>query len=563
MENIAQKLPNARAYVDRGYHEKMQGNYAEAKVSLTKAIELDAEDAIAHLFLGDAEYGLQNFDVAISRYTQAIKILNSRNEVKLIPVLSEVYKNRGTAKDKLGQYKEAIDDYTKAIELMPQDATAFNNRGLSKNKLAWFEEAVLDFNKAIDINPNEAYFYNNRGLSSFALGHIDEAFADFSKAINVNPNLAIAYLNRGNINTSLGFHLEAIPDFLKAIELNPTDSKAHNNLGTVWFELNHPHKAIEAFTSAINLDSLDTTAYVNQGLAKEKIEQNHEAIADFTTAINLDIKLTDAYIHRGKVYQKLNMRNEAIIDYCAAIPHSLSLLSAEQQYTCISRLLKFRAINDNCINSIKNCQIWFAHPDTFIDKQDGKYLLQLFPKHDSVKQAVSSMLVYSCFGLPLESEDLHEDISINNENTMWVQYGASSKGICLHYQYSPEKALRSMQFSLDKISYVNEINLDENISLYDTLQHGFFTKHTDFHFENECRFITVSRENYIKGQIVNEADLGLRLAAVDFGVECSQEDKQKVFDAVSARDDGKPVLFYELKNAAAGTFKFKRTRLLR
>ena len=37
--------------------------------------------------------------------------------------------NRGVAKQEQGDYKEAIADYTKAIEIDPSDARSCNNRG--------------------------------------------------------------------------------------------------------------------------------------------------------------------------------------------------------------------------------------------------------------------------------------------------------------------------------------------------------------------------------------------------------------------------------------------------
>jgi tetratricopeptide (TPR) repeat protein len=41
------------------------------------------------------------------------------------------YNNRGLAYADLGQYKQAIKDYDRAIELNPEDAKAYNNRGIA------------------------------------------------------------------------------------------------------------------------------------------------------------------------------------------------------------------------------------------------------------------------------------------------------------------------------------------------------------------------------------------------------------------------------------------------
>ena len=66
-------------------------------------------------------------------------------------------------KMKLKQYKEAIADYDKAIELNPKDAKAYYNRGNAKHQLKQYKEAIADYDKAIELNPKDANAYNNRG----------------------------------------------------------------------------------------------------------------------------------------------------------------------------------------------------------------------------------------------------------------------------------------------------------------------------------------------------------------------------------------------------------------
>jgi len=63
------------------------------------------------------------------------------------------------------RWKEALDAYTKAIELDPQYATAYNNRGVAYAKLGNHNQAIKDYNKTIKINPQYAMAYNNRGGS--------------------------------------------------------------------------------------------------------------------------------------------------------------------------------------------------------------------------------------------------------------------------------------------------------------------------------------------------------------------------------------------------------------
>ena len=47
------------------------------------------------------------------------------------------------------QYKDAITDYDKVIELNKQYTIAYSNSGEAKEKLGLYKEAIEDYNKAL------------------------------------------------------------------------------------------------------------------------------------------------------------------------------------------------------------------------------------------------------------------------------------------------------------------------------------------------------------------------------------------------------------------------------
>ena len=66
------------------------------------------------------------------------------------------YFNRTLSKDKLEDYKGAIDDYTKIIKLESNNKRSYHNRGISKAKLKDHRGAICDFTMAIELSPNLA-----------------------------------------------------------------------------------------------------------------------------------------------------------------------------------------------------------------------------------------------------------------------------------------------------------------------------------------------------------------------------------------------------------------------
>ena len=65
-------------------------------------------------------------------------------------------------KEKTGNMYDAIEEYSKAIEINPEDASAYYNRGNKKSDLKDYRGAIKDYSKAIEIDPENASAYYNR-----------------------------------------------------------------------------------------------------------------------------------------------------------------------------------------------------------------------------------------------------------------------------------------------------------------------------------------------------------------------------------------------------------------
>ena len=63
----------------------------------------------------------------------------------------------------MGEYEQALADYTQALELDPEYAMAYNNRGLTYGKIGKYEQALADFNRALELEPEYATAYNTGG----------------------------------------------------------------------------------------------------------------------------------------------------------------------------------------------------------------------------------------------------------------------------------------------------------------------------------------------------------------------------------------------------------------
>jgi len=94
----------------------------------------------------------EKFEEAIEKYTKAIE-LDSSNQV--------FYCNRAAAYSKLEQHYAAVEDCQRALDMDPKYGKAYGRMGLAYSSIHKHKEAVDCFKKAIEIEPeNESYQSN-------------------------------------------------------------------------------------------------------------------------------------------------------------------------------------------------------------------------------------------------------------------------------------------------------------------------------------------------------------------------------------------------------------------
>jgi tetratricopeptide (TPR) repeat protein len=91
-----------------------------------------------------------------------------------------VYFDSGLASFGKQDYDKAISDFTEAIRLDPSCARAYYNRGLAYEQKDNLDKAFSDYNEAIRLDPNFALAYMNRGNLYLHTGNRAKANADFA-----------------------------------------------------------------------------------------------------------------------------------------------------------------------------------------------------------------------------------------------------------------------------------------------------------------------------------------------------------------------------------------------
>lgn len=321
-------------------------------------------------------YALGERAIQNQSYRTALAHLNEC--LRIDPYFWNAYALRGFAKEKLGEQKGAITDYSIYLEAKPQDAEATFGRGLLRYNNEQWAAAKDDFKKLLFIPAGEtntvffqtdksglshkifttqgstkAIYLNYLGLIEWKLKHYKQGLSYLDSAIQLEKSTADYYVNRGLIRQSSKDTVGALADFKEALALDENHPTAMHNVavlsgfqgnlaesekqltdaisknpklpysyserGYVRLKLKNWKGAIDDFTQAISLESGEPDNYLQRGIAKEKLKNSQGALADYTHATRVKSDYERAWLHRGNLLTKMNRDAEAIEDYTIAI----------------------------------------------------------------------------------------------------------------------------------------------------------------------------------------------------------------------------------------------------
>lgn len=270
------------------------------------------------------------------KYSYAIELFDSALQTSPESI---IYFSKAKALNKMNRNTEAVNTYSRAIEIQPNYAEAYLNRGLGYLELQKFAESLRDFNTCLGLDENLYETYFARAYLNSYINNYEDAITDYNKYISLMPDDARGYVNRGNVRGLMEDPLGAIDDFTTAIELDPENINAFISRGTDKGILGDYEGAIEDFTSAINLDTSAVLYYFMRGEAKFLIDDFAGAIADYEIMIQRNPRDGRGFYAKGLA--ELNMLNKN--KGCADLKKAAELGFVEA----------FSAIQEYCIASPK------------------------------------------------------------------------------------------------------------------------------------------------------------------------------------------------------------------
>ncbi|MBW3541712.1 MAG: tetratricopeptide repeat protein [Planctomycetes bacterium] len=234
----AQRLAadDATTYAIRGDVFRRLENYDAAIRDLRRAAELEQrplERSQALTDLGRVYYGQERWDAARESFEDAIQAAPERPVEMAEP---DPWELLGETLLRLNQEEAAVAAFTRFLErakplpvatadltdderqLLQRVSNVFSARGLARAKLGRYQQAMEDYTRALELNPAAVNMLTRRGWAIVENG-LAVAEADFDEAVRLNPEDADSWLGRGYVRALAGKHAAAVSDAAEGAKL--------------------------------------------------------------------------------------------------------------------------------------------------------------------------------------------------------------------------------------------------------------------------------------------------------------------------------------------------------
>ncbi len=282
---------------------QLYGNIALDELDLKEADKAMASDSIAislypsasapYIIMGNIHNFRKEYGLAMGFFTKAMSYTNEFDNKKL----SQLYANRGIAKNGLKKYKDAINDFSYALLLNNQNRVAYWDRGASYHYNGDYILAADDYTKAIsfykDSNTDMSKLYDDRAVNETRQSLLTPAIQDDSTAIALDPDNKSAYFNQAIAYTQNGDYQKAIDRYRQVLNLTTDNNKLkayfYFCIANDEYFLGEFDKVISDCSRSLSIDTSNASSYFYRGkVYLKKLNDKSLAIKDFNKVLQLD-----------------------------------------------------------------------------------------------------------------------------------------------------------------------------------------------------------------------------------------------------------------------------------
>ncbi len=258
---------------------RQAGHWRDSETLFTRALAVNAENAVAHNGMADVLAGQGKTDEAVEHYSEAIRIKPHSNYARR--KLASIHA-RG------GRMGEAVALYREAVKVEPDDAKLRINLATLLAGLGQYEEAVSFFAEALQQAAGQAIDHANYAVALSRLGRSEEAIAAFNTALEIDPELSAAHSGLARLFAGTDQIGRAVYHQRRVVELNPGDTTARLNLAMLMMRQRDLEGAEGQLNDLLRLQPDNIDAHLKMAELTFREGRIDDAIASLVEVLRID-----------------------------------------------------------------------------------------------------------------------------------------------------------------------------------------------------------------------------------------------------------------------------------
>jgi tetratricopeptide (TPR) repeat protein len=260
---------------ERERYLTLKGDYAESAKAGASVLEKLPNDREGVVYLAYDLYYLGRYDEAKALVTKYDPIITNDRDLPLIA---------GYLHARDGQKREAVADFTRALDRDPKMATGYVNRGFMLNDLKEASKAAVDFHIAIRLQPDYAEAHLGLAYADLQLHRPQQALIQLNAVQRLQGKSRSWHLARAE-----GFRQEqdfahAEPEYRVALQEKPDDFSMQVQYADTLYRLRRFSQAITALEVAQKLEPENAQVYALRAQVYAKEGSREPALRDIQMA---------------------------------------------------------------------------------------------------------------------------------------------------------------------------------------------------------------------------------------------------------------------------------------
>lgn len=204
----------------------------------------------------------------------------------------------------------------------PSNSLLLSNIATMQRRQGRLKEALRNYTMAIDITPNAVTLLHNRAAVYILIDSIALAQADYERIMLIDESDVESRYTHGMLALNMGDPKTAENDFDDILRINPNSGLAKQGQGYLHKHAKEYEKAVQCFSEVIKVKPT-ATLLANRADCYLTTKRLNEASLDIANALELDPDDPYIYVLRAKLNKLRYNREDMERDIKLAIAHGL------------------------------------------------------------------------------------------------------------------------------------------------------------------------------------------------------------------------------------------------